>query len=123
MNETWAQMSDLAFEAALAGYVVALVCYAVELASRAGVRAGAGVGRSAAGARRHLDRDGPGSTATRSGQIGARASPSSVGRAVRPRRGRRDRRRASLANVVSIVARGLAVGRLPLGNMYEFTSR
>ena len=27
-----------------------------------------------------------------------------------------------LANVLSIVARGLATGRLPLGNMYEFTS-
>ena len=37
MNETWAQISDLAFEAALAGYVVALVCYAIELASDAGV--------------------------------------------------------------------------------------
>ncbi len=26
------------------------------------------------------------------------------------------------ANVLSIVARGLAVGRLPLANMYEFVS-
>ena len=26
------------------------------------------------------------------------------------------------ANVISVVARGLAVGRLPLGNMYEFVS-
>src|SRR5664280_2258990 len=38
MNETMAQISDLAFEAALAGYVVALVCYAIELASRRGGR-------------------------------------------------------------------------------------
>ena len=36
MNETWARISDLAFEAALAGYVVALVCYAIEFASRRG---------------------------------------------------------------------------------------
>ena len=36
MNETWAHISDLAFEAALAGYVVALVCYAIEFASRRG---------------------------------------------------------------------------------------
>ena len=36
MNETWAHISDLAFEAALAGYVVALVCYAIEFAARRG---------------------------------------------------------------------------------------
>jgi cytochrome c-type biogenesis protein CcsB len=29
---------------------------------------------------------------------------------------------AVVANVLSVVTRGLAVGRLPLGNMYEFTS-
>ncbi len=36
MNDTWAHISDLAFEAALAGYVVALVCYAIEFAARRG---------------------------------------------------------------------------------------
>ena len=60
MNETWAHISDLAFEAALAGYVVALVCYAIELASRRRRRRPAD--QAAAGLRtrpsgRHLDAD------------------------------------------------------------------
>ena len=34
MSQTWSDISDLAFEAALSAYIVALVCYAIELASR-----------------------------------------------------------------------------------------
>ena len=72
MNETWAQISDLAFEAALAGYVVALVCYAIEFAAGRGgdVPADQVVGVSAGSAGR-----GGTSTLTRTGgnvgEIGA----------------------------------------------------
>jgi cytochrome c-type biogenesis protein CcsB len=113
VNETLAQVSDLAFEAALAGYVVALVCYTVELASRR-VSVPAGVDRSAGGGT---------IVATGDGDIGRIAAREPVSW------GERFGRAAVavtvvgvVANVVSIVARGLAVGRLPLGNMYEFTS-
>ena len=127
MNETWAQISDLAFEAALAGYVVALVCYAIELASASGRRR-----------RRRPPRPGrPGdsarggtSTLTRTGGAG-RADRDQIGALARPHGpwGVRFGRAAvvvtvvgAAANVLSVVARGLAVGRLPLGNMYEFVS-
>jgi len=127
MNESWARISDLAFEAALAGYIVALVCYAIELAStrgaEAGQIAGAGAGRESV---RSATEYGGTSTLTRTGsdrgEIGAIARPLAPW-------GVRFGRAAvvvtivgATANVISVVARGLAVGRLPLGNMYEFVS-
>lgn len=120
MNQMWADLSDLAFEAALAAYVVALVCYAIELASRRAVNPAeaAATGRDA----------GSGTTMVRTGPIDAGA----IGRVDRPPLapwGVRFGRAAvvvtvvgAAANVLSIVARGLAVGRLPLANMYEFVS-
>jgi len=126
MNETWAQISDLAFEAALAGYVMALVCYAIELASTRGSDAGqiasAGSARdSAHGGTSTLIRTGGSGPADRD-QIGTLARPLAPW-------GVRFGRAAvvvtivgAAANVISVVARGLAVGRLPLGNMYEFVS-
>ncbi len=129
MNETWARISDLAFEAALAGYVVALVCYAIEFASRRGgdVPADQAVGVAAGGS----NRAGGTSTLTRTG--GTNTGDSAVIGALPSRGalpwGERFGRAAVVvttvglaANVLSIVARGLATGRLPLGNMYEFTS-
>jgi cytochrome c-type biogenesis protein CcsB len=128
MNETWAQISDLAFEAALAGYVVALVCYAIELAGkRTAEPAAAGANRlrsTTAGA-------GGTSTLTKTGGFDAGASRDQIGVVSRPASslGARFGQAAvvvtavgAAANVVSVVARGLAVGRLPLGNMYEFVS-
>ena len=127
MNETWARISDLAFEAALAGYVVALVCYAIEFASRRGGdvpadQVAVGVGASnRAGSTSTLTRTGP--DAADLDRIGALPS-----RGVVPW-GERFGRAAVVvtvvglaANMLSIVARELATGRLPLGNMYEFTS-
>lgn len=120
MSQMWADLSDLAFEAALAAYVVALVCYAIELASRRAVNPAESVaaGRAA----------GDGTTLVRTGPI----DPGSIGRIDRPPLapwGVRFGRAAvvvtvvgAAANVLSIVARGLAVGRLPLANMYEFVS-
>ncbi len=139
MKETWAQISDLAFEAALAGYVVALVCYALEFASRRGgdvpadmvaataaSRTAVAGSASAAGARSGRSTT---STLTRNG-VGGGIGP--IGALPAPRRapwGQRVGRAAVIvtavglaANVLSIVARGLATHRLPLGNMYEFTS-
>jgi hypothetical protein len=62
MNETWAHISDLAFEAALAGYVVALVCYAIEFAARRGGdvpadQASIATAGGAAGRHLHPDQD------------------------------------------------------------------
>ncbi len=121
MNETLAQLSDLAFEAALAGYVVALVCYAVELAARRVGVASASAGHRGATA---------GSTMVVTGDPAD--GPDAIG-LVSAREptpwGERFGRAAVvvtvvgvIANVLSIVTRGLAVGRLPLGNMYEFVS-
>ena len=123
MNETWAQISDLAFEAALAGYIVALVCYAIELASTRATSAPAESGAGTAQAR------GGTSTLTRTGPDGIDAGH--IGAVARPLAswGVRFGRAAvvvttvgAAANLISVIARGLAVGRLPLGNMYEFVS-
>ena len=124
MSQTWADISDLAFEAALAAYIVALVCYAIELASRRAVNPAEAVatGRGAAAGTSTLVRTG-GTDPVDRASIGrvesARPAPWGV----------RFGRAAvvvtvvgAAANVLSIVARGLAVGRLPLGNMYEFVS-
>lgn len=129
MNETWARISDLAFEAALAGYVVALVCYAIEFASRRGgdVPADQVVGVAAgasnrAGGTSTLTRTG-GTDAVDGGMIGALPSPGVVPWGVRFGRAAVVVTAVGMAaNILSIVARGLASGRLPLGNMYEFTS-
>lgn len=128
MNETLAQISDLAFEAALAGYVVALVCYAVELASRRGVDA---TPTEAASAALRAGRGGT-STITRTGEgrdgTGAEAIgliPAAPVASWGVRFGRAAvvvTVVAVVANVLSIITRGMSVGRLPLGNMYEFTS-
>lgn len=132
MNETWARISDLAFEAALAGYVVALVCYAIEFASMRGgeipaqqvVGVVAGSANRAGGTSTLTRTGGPSGPNTVDGQaIGALPS-----KGVAPW-GERFGRAAVIvtvvglvANISSIIARGLATGRLPLGNMYEFTS-
>ncbi len=132
MNETWAHISDLAFEAALAGYVVALVCYAIEFASRRGGDVPADQASIVtSGAAAH---PGGTSTLTRTGGAGA-AKFGDIGPIgalpAKPAMFWGDRfGRAAVvvtviglaANILSIVARGLAASRLPLGNMYEFTS-
>lgn len=133
-----AQISDLAFEAALAGYVVALVCYAIELASRRGGDVGtaemAGVVTPAAerGGTSTLTRTGGGGSSAdgsgggngvRTGAIGLIAPPQAASWGVRfGRAAVVVTVVAVVANLLSVVTRGLAVGRLPLGNMYEFTS-
>lgn len=122
MNQTLSTVSDLAFEAALAGYIVAFVCYAVELASRqtrsdapGGQAASRRSARSASSGTDTLTRPDlsighvPGRERAGWGERFGRAAV--VVTAI-----------AAVGNVLSIVTRGLSVGRLPLGNMYEFTS-
>jgi cytochrome c-type biogenesis protein CcsB len=127
MNETWAQISDLAFEAALAGYVVALVCYAIELA---GKRTAEPVAQ-AAGRLRSAAVGSGASTLTKTGGFDVGADRDQIGVVERPASSLAARfgqaavvvtAVGAAANVLSVVARGLAVGRLPLGNMYEFVS-
>src|SRR6478609_9434260 len=132
MNETWAHISDLAFEAALAGYVVALICYAIEFAARRGGDVPSDQASIAAAG--GVAQRGGTSTLTRTGGVGA-AKFGDIGPIgalpARPSMPWGDRfGRAAVivtmlglaANILSIVARGLAANRLPLGNMYEFTS-
>jgi len=143
--------SDLAFQAAMAAYIVALVCYGIELAShraqlptpleavsavrRAGAagatmvltdsadrrRAGplhapgggsAPVGGGIAGDGFDDDDDDEGDQAGPLVPWGVRFGRAAVLVTVV----------GLLANLASVVSRGLAAGRLPLGNMYEFTS-
>ena len=134
-----AGFSDLAFQAAMAAYVVALICYGIEFAARRAmdptqlevaslehrlVKAGAGASEPLHTDRhihdRHLDErdiddeldddldDGPGPR-TQWGPLFGRAAVvlTAIG---------------AVANGASVVTRGIAAGRLPLGNMYEFTS-
>ncbi len=122
MGQTWASISDLAFEAALAAYIVALVCYAVELASRRAVNPAEALapGRGAGTTTLVRTGGGPEIDPDRIGHVqfapvapwGVRFGRAAVVVTVV----------GAAANVLSIVARGLAVGRLPLGNMYEFVS-
>ncbi|WP_407666849.1 c-type cytochrome biogenesis protein CcsB [Nakamurella alba] len=130
MNESLARASDLAFEWALAGYVMALVCLGVEFAARKGAvpteaeaasaelraaRRSARKGGSAGGTA-VLDRD----------EIGKVAAPERRGTAPwGVRFGRAGVVVAVLGfagHVLSLVLRGVATGRAPWGNMYEFTS-
>ncbi|MEJ7650608.1 MAG: c-type cytochrome biogenesis protein CcsB [Nakamurella sp.] len=132
-----AGFSDLAFQAAMAAYVVALICYGIEFAARRAmdptqlevasrehrlVRAGAGASEPLPADRplhgRHIDErdiddeldddldEGP---RTQWGPLFGRAAV--VLTVI-----------AALVNAASVVTRGIAAGRLPLGNMYEFTS-
>jgi len=131
MNETWARISDLAFEAALAGYVVALVCYAIEFASRRGGAGAVPADQEFAGS---VEGRGGTSTLTRTGGADGSGTGDIGAIGALPRRsgiswGEQFGRAAVVvtvvalaANILSAVGRGLATGRLPLGNMYEFTS-
>ena len=115
IDENLSHLSDLAFEGAMAGYLVALVCHAIEAASRrarqpARQMALAGAGAPATGAddgqRPTGEKTGAGRTdvAERIGR--AAVIVTAVGFAF---------------HVASLVLRGFAAHRPPWGNMYEFT--
>jgi cytochrome c-type biogenesis protein CcsB len=120
IDENLSHLSDLAFEGAMAGYLVALVCHAIEAASRRvrqpvkdAVLVGAA---SETGAPLAADRGDAAVTGEAGGLRHASTIADRIGRA------------AVIVTVVglafhiaSLVLRGLAAHRPPWGNMYEFT--
>ncbi len=120
VNESLAHLSDLAFECAMAGYLAALVCYGIAFAAGRGTQPTAA--EAASVELRAATRAGGTATITRTG-IGVVEKPAKASWGVRYGRAAVVVTVVALvANVVSIVARGFAAGRLPLANMYEFTS-
>ena len=123
VNDQLGNVSYLGFQAAMAGYIAALVCFGVEFASSRGVaptpaeavsmtiRAAASRGRTAV-----LDRDSIGQISKQT-----RAPRKPMG-ALFGRAGLIVTTIGFVAQVFSIVTRGIAAGRAPWGNMYEFTS-
>jgi cytochrome c-type biogenesis protein CcsB len=114
VDMTLASYGDLAFNTTLVLYLLAMVLHAVEYAARREVAI-------PAGARVHEDGAHGGGVATLAPPAGAEP----------PRRSPAERAgRAAVALLVlaagvhaaSLVLRGLAAGRVPWGNMYEFTS-
>ena len=124
VNESLAHLSDLAFEAALAGYVTALVCLGIEFASRQTSQptpaeaASASLRAASRGGTAVLDRSGsPGI-----GRIEADSRPLAPWGVRFGRAGVVVTLVGFAAHLLSIVTRGLAAGRVPWGNMYEFTA-
>jgi cytochrome c-type biogenesis protein CcsB len=128
INDQLGDVSYLGFQAALAGYIAALVCFGMEFASARGttptaaeaasiaLRA-AGTGRTAL-----LERV-PGVPADRIGRIEkAQKPPRKPMGALLGRAGMIVLAIGFAAHLFSIVTRGIAAGRAPWGNMYEFTS-
>jgi len=117
-------LSDLAFEGAAAGYLIALVCHAVEYASRRAPRPAA-VSGAAHGQAVEAGVAGGAATAVLdppTTEVGPGA------RAPRVPLGERFGRAAVIVTVIgfvchvlALVFRGFAAGRPPWGNMYEFT--
>jgi cytochrome c-type biogenesis protein CcsB len=130
VNEALAQVSDLAFEAAMAAYLTALVCYGIEFAARRAIPPTAAemasdrLRETAGGAVGVLRRTGDDSAGQDGhGLIGA------MPRVRKPRWGGLFGRAAAVltvvgftAQVISLITRGLAVNRAPWGNMYEFAA-
>lgn len=127
IDETLSQLSDLAFAAATACYLVALACHALEVGSRRAERAApqrelvAAGGSSVAGVAADSGDGAPDAAA---------ATDSGDGHRPAGRRSFADRvvRGAVVvtgiglvAQIAALVLRGMATSRLPWGNMYEFT--
>ena len=142
VNDSLGDVSYLGFQAALAGYIAALVCFGIEFASSRGtaptpaeavsmsLRA-AGRGRTAV-----LEHGSP-ANSNQGAAVESRSGTTAVGIGRIERPGKRARKPLGplfglaglitvgigfAAHVFSIVARGIAAGRAPWGNMYEFTS-
>ncbi len=134
--------SDLAFQAAMAAYIVALICYGIELASRHAMvptaleavsaqRRSVAARQVPAGNTLVLTDEADG---TENGPAGDRLDqrsdedPDDDRGPVLPWGVRFGRAAVVitaigvLANLASVITRGLAAGRLPLGNMYEFST-
>jgi cytochrome c-type biogenesis protein CcsB len=130
VNDQLGDISYLGFQAALAGYITALVCFGVEFSLARGAAPTA-----AEAASMTLRAAGRGRTAVLDRTGGGGADPGQIGRVTPAAKGPRKPmgplfgRAGMLVTVVgfvaqlfSIVTRGIAAGRAPWGNMYEFTS-
>lgn len=124
IDENLSHLSDLAFEGAMAGYLVALVCHAIETASRhTRVAAPEPVMAGASGA---VPAAAP--TLADAATVRGAAEPGSTGRAGSRTIAERVGRAAVIvtsigfaSHVLALVLRGMAAHRPPWGNMYEFT--
>ncbi|MDF3049281.1 MAG: c-type cytochrome biosis protein CcsB [Pseudonocardia sp.] len=128
--------SDRLFMAAVAVYVLAMALHAAEYAAARARRVPAAVGAAPSALRSHsadVGAVGPHYGSEAQGSAAPDASPGSDPSSVSdpPRRGTAERLGAVAVNLVvlgvvlhaaSLVTRGLATDRWPLGNMYEFTS-
>jgi cytochrome c-type biogenesis protein CcsB len=129
INETLGALSDQAFGAATAAYTMALACAAVEFASRRTSTTRGAAELVPTGA---LTRDGSPDgvpIVPTAGPLPAGYGHVSSSSAQKASWGERFGAAALAVTVVgwvvhilSIVLRGVAAGRLPLGNMFEFTS-
>jgi len=131
VNDQLGNVSYLGFQAALAGYIAALVCFGIEFASSRG-----SIPTAAEAVSLQLRAASRGRTDVIDRKISAAGEDDSrIGQIVQPQRTARPPMgtlfgRAGLivvtigfgAQVFSIVTRGIAAGRAPWGNMYEFTS-
>ncbi|GGM04015.1 c-type cytochrome biogenesis protein CcsB [Nakamurella endophytica] len=127
VNESLAHLSDLAFECALAGYIVALVCFGIEFAAH---RGGVPTEQEQRSAELRASRRSGGVAVLDRGA----ATPPAIGRVTDDRRGTAPMwlrfGRAGVvvtvvgfaAHLLSLVTRGLAAHRVPWGNMYEFSA-
>lgn len=127
VNQALSLLSDYAFQATMAAYLVALVCYGVEYASRRAVTPGATLTASFTGSGAH---DSGREQVTRRAPAGYDGSAYGwVEHLPRSGWGERFGRAATGVTFVgfnlqlaSLISRGWAVGRVPWGNMYEFAS-
>ena len=139
IDPTLSHLSDLAFEGAMAGYLVALVCHALLMASshvRKQAPAAAAVS-AAVSVPAFVAAGGAPMTADTLSDRGSAADSAPVGAAVPPAPGAEQRHtrfaeqigRAAVivtaigfaCHVLALVLRGFAAHRPPWGNMYEFT--
>ncbi|MDQ3344009.1 MAG: c-type cytochrome biogenesis protein CcsB [Actinomycetota bacterium] len=105
VNESLAQTSNTLFNVAFVGYIVAMVAYFFRLAFTQ-VTAGEGGASSAAGGRGSDERAVAGTAVGRRvGHVGTVLASA-----------------AWLVHLGSVVARGMAAGRVPWANMYEYSS-
>ena len=131
VNDQLGDISYLGFQAALAGYIAALVCFGIEFASSRGA---APTPAEAVSMKLRAASKGRTAVLDRPGEIDT-GGTSGIGRIVKPPKPPRPSMgalfgRAGLivvtigfaAQLFSIVTRGIAAGRAPWGNMYEFTS-
>lgn len=124
IDQTLSDLSDLAFEGAMAGYLVALVCHVVETAAHRAPRPAQSVAAKSVavptGAARHLSNPGPQPSA---GSPAPLAVPGPAGPSTIERVGRAAVMVTAVGfclHVAALVLRGLSAHRGPWANMYEF---